>query len=172
MDLMTTAQLLGNFGEFFGAIAVVATLAYLAAQIRQNTRSVGIETERYVNDAWNRILADLATDERIAEVIVRGLEDYVSLPKAEKAIFHSRVGQVLDHSYTQRRMLPAGSDPAFVEQMDEIAAMFINSPGGKQWWNDVGHAFVHYEHVQDYMAREGKDVPPITALSPWQWGNG
>ena len=39
MDLMSTAQLLGNFGEFFGAIAVVATLVYLAAQIKQNTKS-------------------------------------------------------------------------------------------------------------------------------------
>ena len=39
MDLMETAQLLGNFGEFFGAIAVVVTLAYLAVQLRQNTLS-------------------------------------------------------------------------------------------------------------------------------------
>ena len=37
MDLIDTAQLLGNFGEFFGAIAVVVTLAYLAVQIRQGT---------------------------------------------------------------------------------------------------------------------------------------
>lgn len=40
MDLTLTAQLLGNFGEFSGAIAVVLTLGYLALQIRQNTRSV------------------------------------------------------------------------------------------------------------------------------------
>ena len=38
MDLATTAQLLGNFGEFFGAIAVVITLGYLVVQIRQNTK--------------------------------------------------------------------------------------------------------------------------------------
>ena len=37
MDLMSTAQLLGNFGEFLGAIAVVVTLAYLATQISQST---------------------------------------------------------------------------------------------------------------------------------------
>ncbi len=36
MDLMDTAQLLGNFGEFVGAIAVVVTLVYLSVQIRQN----------------------------------------------------------------------------------------------------------------------------------------
>jgi len=35
MDLMSAAQLLGNFGEFVGAIAVVVTLAYLAVQVRQ-----------------------------------------------------------------------------------------------------------------------------------------
>ena len=39
MDLMSVAQLLGNFGEFFGAIAVVVTLAYLAVQIRQGTHA-------------------------------------------------------------------------------------------------------------------------------------
>ena len=34
MDLMSAAQLLGNFGEFFGSIAVVATLVYLSVQVR------------------------------------------------------------------------------------------------------------------------------------------
>ncbi len=34
MNLIDTAQLLGNFGEFVGAIGVVATLAYLAVQVR------------------------------------------------------------------------------------------------------------------------------------------
>ena len=40
MDHQAFAQLQGNYGEFLGAIAVVATLGYLAAQIRQNTRAM------------------------------------------------------------------------------------------------------------------------------------
>jgi hypothetical protein len=36
MDHQAFAQLLGNYGEFVGAIAVVATLIYLAVQIRHN----------------------------------------------------------------------------------------------------------------------------------------
>jgi len=36
MDHQAIAQLLGNYGDFVGAIAVVATLAYLAIQINQN----------------------------------------------------------------------------------------------------------------------------------------
>ncbi len=31
---------LANLGEFIGGVAVLVTLIYLAAQIRQNTRSV------------------------------------------------------------------------------------------------------------------------------------
>jgi len=44
MDLQATAQLLGNFGEFAGAIAVVVTLGYLAVQVRQNTKSMDRST--------------------------------------------------------------------------------------------------------------------------------
>lgn len=47
MDHQAFAQLLGNYGEFVGAIAVVATLFYLALQVKHskdateaNTRSV------------------------------------------------------------------------------------------------------------------------------------
>jgi hypothetical protein len=32
MNLLATGQLPGNFGEFFGAIAVVITLVYLAGR--------------------------------------------------------------------------------------------------------------------------------------------
>lgn len=41
MDLMSTAQLLGGFGAFIGAIAVVVTLGYLTVQIRQNNQMLG-----------------------------------------------------------------------------------------------------------------------------------
>lgn len=35
MTWLEIAQLLGNFGEFLGALAVVATLIYLAIEVRQ-----------------------------------------------------------------------------------------------------------------------------------------
>lgn len=57
MNLQDTAQLLGNLGEFFGSVAVIATLVYLAVQIRTarseadansfnstNSNSIGVQT--------------------------------------------------------------------------------------------------------------------------------
>ena len=53
---METIQMLGNLGEFVGAIAVVATLVYLAIQVRHskeameaNTRSM--DESRSLRDA-------------------------------------------------------------------------------------------------------------------------
>lgn len=45
MDIQNTAQLLGNFGEFVGAIAVVVTLVYLSLQVRQGKKSLDANTE-------------------------------------------------------------------------------------------------------------------------------
>ena len=56
MDIQGIAQLLGNFGEFFGAIAVVATLAYLAVQIRQNTNALRSASYEH----WNQQSAEFA----------------------------------------------------------------------------------------------------------------
>ena len=40
MSTLDISPLLGNSGEFVGAIAIVVTLIYLAVQIRQNTSAV------------------------------------------------------------------------------------------------------------------------------------
>jgi hypothetical protein len=45
MTLLETAQLLGNFGEFFGAIAVVATLVFLTVQVKHSKTSVEANTK-------------------------------------------------------------------------------------------------------------------------------
>jgi hypothetical protein len=45
MDHQTFAQLLGNYGEFVGAIAVVATLFYLALQVRHSKEATKAHTQ-------------------------------------------------------------------------------------------------------------------------------
>ena len=60
MTLMEIAQMLGSFGEFFGSIAVVATLGYLAVQIRQNTRSMD-ETRRLAVAQGYQVRSQAAT---------------------------------------------------------------------------------------------------------------
>jgi hypothetical protein len=54
MDHQAFAQLLGNYGEFVGAIAVVFTLGYLAVQIRQTNKIQKALTRQNYTDAAQR----------------------------------------------------------------------------------------------------------------------
>ena len=85
MDHQEFAQLLGNYGEFVGAIAVVATLAYLAIQIRQNTRTMETtalrsmqdvvllteNNERYISYLLKTQRSEPLTDEERAHMVER-----------------------------------------------------------------------------------------------------
>ncbi len=48
MSFMDIAQLLGNLGEFIGAIVIVATLIYLAMQVKQNTNALHAQSRQSV----------------------------------------------------------------------------------------------------------------------------
>ena len=81
MDHQAFAQLLGNYGEFVGAVAVVGTLVYLAAQIRQNTRAMEegqrmALAENYIArvNQIERSSRDLALSQDLSEIMARGRE--------------------------------------------------------------------------------------------------
>ena len=48
MSLMEIAQLLGNLGEFIGAIVIVITLIYLTTQVKQNTYALHAQSRQAV----------------------------------------------------------------------------------------------------------------------------
>ena len=55
-----TLEDLGNVGEFVGAIAVVASLVYLAVQIRQNSRQIEMNTRAAGSAAYAQTQTQLA----------------------------------------------------------------------------------------------------------------
>jgi hypothetical protein len=61
MTLMEISQVLGNVGEFVGAIAVVAALLYLAVQVRDAGRAsqfAAVQANREMRIAWFSSLRD------------------------------------------------------------------------------------------------------------------
>ncbi len=73
-----TIMELGAIGEFVGAIGVVVTLAYLAIQIRQNTRTMGeskrlalAQTYQMRADALQNMLVQASESEHIGPIITK-----------------------------------------------------------------------------------------------------
>ena len=83
MDHQAFAQLLGNYGEFVGSIAVLATLIYLAFQIRQNTAQLASASLQAMADRMENKLLFVAGNRLFAEQAVRLLEEPESLTPAE-----------------------------------------------------------------------------------------
>ena len=118
MDHQAFAQLLGNYGEFFGAIAVVVTLLYLAGQLKQNTnalRSASYSHWNEVGNSWaqfyGRYAAELSEIEKFTSIEqlspaqdkLLQAEAYMATSQAETAFLQHRAGP-LDHDVFEARM--------------------------------------------------------------------
>ncbi len=73
-----TLMELGALGEFLGAIGVIVTLAYLAVQIRQNTRAMEegkrlalAQTYQMRADALQNMMVTAADSENIGPIIIK-----------------------------------------------------------------------------------------------------
>ena len=64
-----TIQDLGALGEFFGSIAVLATLVYLALQTRQNTVAIGAQLDAAVIAARQNLALSVATSNELSEAL-------------------------------------------------------------------------------------------------------
>lgn len=69
---MTTLEALAAIGELVSAIAVLISLIYLAAQIRQNTQTVRASAYHEASSSWVDFITLLAGDAELAEIYHQG----------------------------------------------------------------------------------------------------
>jgi len=104
MSFAELSAILGSWGEFVGAIAVVVTLIYLAIQIRQNTRSLEMSRSQalaqtslaYITLQTNTMLSIAASDE-ISALREKALKDWGSLTPTERLRINNVASQQLIH---------------------------------------------------------------------------
>ena len=133
MDHQAFAQMLGSYGEFVGAIAVVITLGYLAVQIRQNTAALRSSTWQAIQNAEHLFDQSLVGSKDAAEIWVRasqhGLDGFDDPVERFRCLLIGKqlVDQFQTHHYQREQGL---IDPdlwkTWVSQFDEEVE---NSPG-------------------------------------------
>jgi len=147
MDHQAFAQLLGNYGEFVGAIAVVVTLGYLAVQIRQNTRSQDENRKAMVAQSARDIdlhLAnwhlEVARDPELKRIMresqSRQRNYYLEVDKDRRYEFHCVAHSLLLPFQTQyfQRSLEVAHDEQYGYYLGLAKAMTTASPGWQSWW--------------------------------------
>ena len=134
MSTLEFAQLLGNYGEFVGAIAIVVTLIYLAVQIRQNSKQIRLTSIQTANEKFAAIATNALQDPVRLKAMRDGLENYSSLQLEQQALFHSVVFDSITAHRNNAALFRAGVLPAdtLMEQKVDLARI-LGCPGTKEW---------------------------------------
>ena len=147
---------LGNLGEFIAAIATLATLVYLALQIRQNTRSVQAQSHHAITDSFNHLNGIVGTDVAAARVLRLGMEGLETLSDDEQASFgflmlaYMRIFETL---YFQREN-SVMSDQLYLAEQGSTHWMFSHA-GVRDWWNSNEISFSpEFRHNVDQQIAE------------------
>lgn len=170
MDLMSIAQLLGNFGEFVGAIAVVGTLIYLAVQVRQSRESLEANTHaidesrrltraegvRQVAYHWEDINHRVAQNRENASIFVKGSRNLSDLDEVEQLIYGDLLGAFFTHQVSTVQMARDGFlDEEFARLVDDVVIAILRShQGARTWWEATQNNWPHREHVNSLLQRD------------------
>lgn len=132
MDL----EALGNLGDFVGGIGVVATLIYLAVQVRQNTAALKTASRQAIVAGmreYNRL-----SFEPGAGAYFRGVADYPNLPAEENRLFAARMIDLLLFFQGAHALHEAGTleDENYVPYLEFVAAN-LATPGGARYWQQT-----------------------------------
>lgn len=112
MDHQAFAQLLGNYGEFFGSIAVVATLIYLARQVQESSKLSRMQLNTSGLESFARFRQ---MQNENAEVVVK-MEGGMDLSETENIIASNIVLEALLASATTYENSKI-ADPAVAESI-------------------------------------------------------
>ncbi len=154
MDHQAFAQLLGNYGEFIGAFAVVSTLAYLALQIRQNTNASKASGYRNAKSQLNSINIAVGQSAELAELVDRALYSFDELDPTEK----SRVSWIFlswtnawETLFEESRDSPGLNELWMAEERTMLVAFRMG--GLWQWWrqNQYGGTTAFRDHMEQLM---------------------
>ena len=154
MDITTLAA----WGEFLGGIGVIASLIYLASQIRQNSRLLrtsAASTTAQLHTSQNIVIAQ---DAEVSRLFYAGCNDSASLSREDYARWGSMVGFQVQgmHQSFEFHEKGIGTEASW-HWTDNGMRWFAAQPGFRAWWTDSGYGYMpSFREYVGQLIREGE----------------
>lgn len=154
-----TIQELGSIGEFVAAIATLVTLAYLAVQIRQNTRVARAQLSKDLFLTSRSALFEIAANEDLARLAaattrVAGAKiepsDIEAVRQAEFLNSFFRLYEL--HFNLSRQGLLEGS---IAQSYEKVIRLFVRTEAFAHWWEQARREEYHGDfaaHIDSILA--------------------
>jgi len=148
-------EVISAVSDAVGAIAVVASVIYLATQIKRQTKESKLAATRDLSAKRVDGMKSLLADEAVAELYLRAIHDYESLKGVDRIrasmLFHigaRNAEQDFIHMGTGH------ADDPYLESVDSVLSRSLSFPGFRQWWKTTSEGFnkAFQAHVNELMA--------------------
>jgi len=136
-----TWDAIGALGEVIGAAGVIASLLYLAVQVRASTRASAVEAKLRSTRLLSDYMDSLIHDPELNDLLRRGLADLQSLSETESNRFAQLTLKAFWFFSAQHFQFRIGtlSESDWQETRSPLH-LFLRSPGFRSWWVERGRA--------------------------------
>ena len=135
-------EAIGAVAELVGAIGVVASLVYLAYQIRQSTSQMKHNTRALEVAALDtsiqhglEVRSLILSSDTLTEIWLKGFADYPNLDQASRARFNMMAESVFYATQGLHARVEAGAmHSELLEIQLPVIARLLSQPGLARWW--------------------------------------
>lgn len=170
---MTITEL-GALGEFVGSILTIATLIYVATQVRQNTAQQKREELVSVQHGQNSVVAQLQ-DPKVTRAYALASEGEGAGSIEDRAMAIVWIIQYLNHFQIVHELYEGGSMEEEQYQLwAGFAVSIVASKGMRAWWEGEDGRLGFHSGVRDLIDRRLRDEsnPPLPFNEMWTIFNG
>ena len=155
-------EAIAAIGEAVGGFAVIASLIYLAVQIRQNTKSARLQVVQAIKrDSFDLRRSSIENPE-ILDLFTQSISDFDSLSPAERIRVNLLCASTIEHLQHLFFLRNQGL-VHWVSQEKSLRGYLALEPV-RQWWSS-GREILRPEFVE-YVER---DILPTAAGTPTHW---
>jgi hypothetical protein len=130
-------ELINAIAQLIAAIGVIASLFYLAAQIRQNTKSQRSVVVDSLTSSLINLLGPQSSDPELMRAFVSATEKWDSASEAERlraAPMLFSVFKLFENAWFQQRQ--GTLDPEQWQGWELYMRVYYHRPGVQAWWSD------------------------------------
>ena len=144
-------EVIGATGEWAGAIVVVATLFYLARQVRQHTRASRAGASYAINNSLSKIVGVIRADGEFADIWIRGCEDIDALNPVERVRFTSHLLDMLNLAEYVNQLEMQDLSDAHIDYIPWIALLYRENPGIRSFMDSMKPGYAGSKELFDRM---------------------
>lgn len=153
-----TLEQLALSAEIVGGAGVIASLVYLAAEIRRQSRLNRLNAVNNLAAQWSDLMTSLHDSPELAGIWLKGLHDFDALNATEKLRFGAYFGRFLRNSEgLYLHWLDGTLDTMLWRGTQRTLRDLIILPGAQAWWRTRSHWYSDgFQRLLDEMIEKAE----------------